>query len=358
MYICEFCNKEFQKVQSLSAHMRHCKSNPNFDEQKYYSIIRDAAKQSGETLHNIYEKSKQTYTLTCKKCSKSYNLVLTPSQYNKDKYSHYCSISCRNSHKLTDESKQKIAKSLTKYYKNPEHREHLSIKNAHIYQCICCGKTYPVYMTWKNRKYCCQECKDRYWNEVYRPKIGGYRKGSGRGKSGWYKGIYCDSSWELAFVIYHMDHNLHIERCKEKRQYIFDEKTHIYYPDFITDNGIVEIKGYSTEQWKAKIAQNPDITVLYKKEMQPYIDYVVHKYGKDYISLYDGSNPSIDISNNQQVWMHRYDDINKTYYTKVINPEEYDEHIEEGWIRGRGKLLDGYTKQNIKRKNGSVFHRI
>lgn len=56
--------------------------------------------------------------------------------------------------------------------------------------------------------------------------------------------------------------------------------------------------------------------------------------------------------------MHKYDDINKIYYTKVINSSEYDEHITDGWIHGKGKVLEGYTKQNIKRKNVSVFHRI
>jgi len=38
---------------------------------------------------------------------------------------------------------------------------------------------------------------------------GGKRIGSGRGKSGWYKGYWCDSSWELAYVIYNIDHDVH-----------------------------------------------------------------------------------------------------------------------------------------------------
>lgn len=48
----------------------------------------------------------------------------------------------------------------------------------------------------------------------YSKSMGGYRKGSGVGKSGWYNGIYCDSSWELAYVIYHIDNNLPIIRNK------------------------------------------------------------------------------------------------------------------------------------------------
>ena len=37
---------------------------------------------------------------------------------------------------------------------------------------------------------------------------GGKRHGSGRGKKGWYKGYYCDSTWELAWVIYQLDHGV------------------------------------------------------------------------------------------------------------------------------------------------------
>ena len=39
-------------------------------------------------------------------------------------------------------------------------------------------------------------------------KGGGYKPGSGRGKQGWYKGYWCDSSWELAFVMYCLYNNL------------------------------------------------------------------------------------------------------------------------------------------------------
>ena len=78
------------------------------------------------------------------------------------------------------------------------------------------------------------------------PNAGGYRKGSGRGKQGWYKGIYCDSSWELAFLVYYLDHNMNIKRCEERREYFYNNEKHTYIPDFITDEGIVEIKGYKT----------------------------------------------------------------------------------------------------------------
>mgnify|MGYP000175598224 CR=1 FL=1 len=117
--------------------------------------------------------------------------------------------------------------------------------------------------------------------------LGGCQHGAGRGKKGWYKGIFCDSSWELAFVIYHKDHNNDIQRCKEIRQYTFENEIKNYYPDFIINNVIYEIKGYYSNQAKAKSECNPDIVVLQKKEIQFYLDYTVQKYGKNFIELYN-----------------------------------------------------------------------
>lgn len=120
------------------------------------------------------------------------------------------------------------------------------------------------------------------------PLAGGRRIGSGRGKQGWYKGIYCDSSWELAFLAYYLDHNMNIKRCEERREYFYNNEKHTYIPDFITDEGIIEIKGYKTNQWKAKLEQNPDIKVLYEEDIKPYLKYVIEKYGNNfYETLYE-----------------------------------------------------------------------
>lgn len=119
------------------------------------------------------------------------------------------------------------------------------------------------------------------------PNAGGKRHGSGRGKKGWYKGIFCDSSWELAFVVYCIEHNISISRCNEKRIYTYNGQQHTYIPDFIVEGKIVEIKGYKSQQWLVKYEQNPDIEVLYEKDMKKYIDYAINKYSKDYIFLYE-----------------------------------------------------------------------
>jgi hypothetical protein len=132
-----------------------------------------------------------------------------------------------------------------------------------------------------------QETRDKIAKIARDNNYGGYKKGSGRGKQGWYKGFHCDSSWELAYVIYCLEHNISIKRSTERRTYIFQGKTRGYYPDFIVNNDLVEIKGYNSDEWEAKHAANPDVKTLYKEEMKPILKYAMDKYGKDFIKLYE-----------------------------------------------------------------------
>lgn len=120
-------------------------------------------------------------------------------------------------------------------------------------------------------------------------KGGGYKHGSGRGKQGWYKGYWCDSSWELAYVIYNLEHNIQFIRNKEGFEYEFENKKYKYYPDFILEDGTyVEIKGYLDKRNEIKIKSfDKKLIIIDKKDIKQYINYVVEKYGKDYIKLYD-----------------------------------------------------------------------
>lgn len=60
---------------------------------------------------------------------------------------------------------------------------------------------------------------------------GGLRIGSGRGKKGRYKGHWCDSSWELAWVIYNLEHNISFERNHIGFNYQYKGQERKYYPD-------------------------------------------------------------------------------------------------------------------------------
>ena len=117
-------------------------------------------------------------------------------------------------------------------------------------------------------------------------------------KFGHYKGINCDSGWELAFLVYMLDHGENIRRNKEGFDYFIDNEKHRFYPDFIIDDTYYEIKGRFDNVVEAKISCFPSdkkLVVISGKEIKPYINYCVNTYGKDYLStLYDKDMPSWD----------------------------------------------------------------
>lgn len=133
-------------------------------------------------------------------------------------------------------------------------------------------------------------CFSKIISKNTKGKAGGYRLGSGRGMGGWYNGIHCDSSWELAYVIYCLDHKIDIKRNTKKFKYIYENKIHYYIPDFIVENDYVEIKGYTNSQWLAKLKYFEfELTTYYKNDLLDIFNYVEFKYGKNYMKLYDGN---------------------------------------------------------------------
>lgn len=117
-------------------------------------------------------------------------------------------------------------------------------------------------------------------------ECGGYRRGSGYGKKGRYQGIWCDSSYELAYLIYCLDHRIQIQRNREAYLYEIEGVTHKYYPDFIVNGKIVEIKGFIREIDKVKFSSVPGLVVITGNRMNRYLNYVIDKYGADYTRLY------------------------------------------------------------------------
>lgn len=196
--------------------------------------------------------------------------------------------------KHNNETKLKISNSLKKIYEDKILQKQLEEKRV----CIICGNEFlpkiNIHRSGRKRistaKTCSDECYKLYQQKINKDlNTGGFREGSVKNyKSGWYKGIHCDSSWELAFVIWNIEHNHKIERCKIYRTYIEDDITKKYYPDFLVDNEkIYEIKGIRSKNSELKHKFNNDITFLYKDEMQLYLNYVIEKYGYNFTYLYE-----------------------------------------------------------------------
>ena len=59
----------------------------------------------------------------------------------------------------------------------------------------------------------------------------------------YFQGERFDSSWELALWIYAKDHGEEIQRCPCVFSYVYKNKHHKYFPDFLYKGELVEIKG-------------------------------------------------------------------------------------------------------------------
>ena len=213
-----------------------------------------------------------------------------------DKNGIYCSRSCANVRKHSDETKKKIRNSTIRFrLENPELVKEQQIKNGIGVSCSAsdveniCYECSVVFNTrpYKMRKYCSSECRNK--------NVGGYRNGSGRAKAGYYKGIYCGSTYELVWVIYNIDHNIPFERFNG---YLENSKIK-YFPDFLVNGKIIEIKGFHTNEVDMKtelaIESGYEIDVLYKNDLEYAFDYVYNKHNtKTLESLYDDYTPKYE----------------------------------------------------------------
>jgi len=228
------------------------------------------------------------FDVKCFKCDnvfkiKEYNVELP----KKEKY--YCSSKCSHSRTQTKETKEKISSSVIasekfnvawKSGKFKTNKNGVTIKTS-----ICDHCNLTIEYKWKNTP-------PRYHQKCWLSISGGFKPGSSRGKSGWYKGYWCDSSYELAWVMYALDNDILFTRNTNGFKYIYENKEHLFYPDFILEDGTyLEIKNFHSELTNAKINYFPHpITVWYKENMKQYIEYAKQNYGKDYINLYQKIN--------------------------------------------------------------------
>jgi hypothetical protein len=120
--------------------------------------------------------------------------------------------------------------------------------------------------------------------------LGGYERGSGRGKKGWYRGFWCDSTYELAFVVWALDHDeIPFERNLELFPYEYEGHVLHWMPDFLLADGTyIEIKGYLTNQARAKFDYflRP-LTIFTRAELSRMFDYVHERYGPNLLGLYE-----------------------------------------------------------------------
>lgn len=286
-FICD-CGRKFYGKQSFNGHQGKCRIHLGEDKylqarQRSVDALRKGTEQCVTNRQKERDKKQEEWDNSvhvCERCGKQYT--------EKFGTGRFCSDYCSRARKLTQEEISKRTQTLQKncmerYYQNPR-------------ICSICGDSLP-YGSRLNRETCSQECHDKLIMSLVEQWAPENMKRKGFFKWGTYKGIHCDSSWELAYVMYNLYHDIEFERCRDHFTY-YDKngKSHEYFPDFIQDGEYIEIKNYSTEtvelKLQAVIDKGHKIKVLYKKDISLYISYAKNTYGKQYYNLYDQDKPS------------------------------------------------------------------
>lgn len=102
--------------------------------------------------------------------------------------------------------------------------------------------------------------------------------------------------------IYCKDHGVNIERIPVRIEYIFEGEKHYYFPDFVVNGKLVEIKGsqfvnadgtwsnpfdssrdYLLET-KYQLLLKNNVEIIYQNDILKYVDYVLSKYGQDFLN--------------------------------------------------------------------------
>lgn len=210
-------------------------------------------------------------------------------------HTRFCSHSCSQKYRYRQdpnlgakqglEIRRRMADGSWKKPNPPQTPKGHIFKPRTIVPCAHCAEPMSLPPSSSHKKYCSRVCASK------NPSLGGYREKAGAPRSGWYQGIYCNSSWELAWVLYSLDHSVYFKRCVDRFPYQFEGKTHHYHPDFILSDGTyIEIKGRDSKKWQAKIDQfTLPLRVYYSRDLKPIFSYVNNKYGGDFIRLYEGN---------------------------------------------------------------------
>lgn len=259
VYKCE-CGKCFTSPRSLNSHFRYCDKHKPIDKSSIYKINDNLYKcECGKEFDNC--QSLNAHFSHCKfHCEK-----INKQFVYRD---HIVNHKMCGWNKFTEEEKQEIHEK-TKTTLKEKYKDGLLI---------------PY---WNNDNDNVKNSRLKLSETMSKLREEG--KSFCRGAMGYYKGIHCDSSWELAYVLYCLDNNIKISRCRKRFTYEYEGKMHLYTPDFIVnDSEIIEIKGYKDKHWEEKIkcCIENNITIIDKEDIKPYLKYAKNTYGKDFIKLY------------------------------------------------------------------------
>lgn len=144
---CPYCNQFFEDSRSQYAnHVRWCKKNPRRKE-----LDRSTKEKLKKINRDRFLLETKEFEVVCAKCGKKFKVREKIDKFPK-KEKYYCSKSCANSHKKSENSRKKISEKLKKYYSSRLKR----------YKHICkgCGKEFENKK--KNSIFCSNDCRIQY----------------------------------------------------------------------------------------------------------------------------------------------------------------------------------------------------
>lgn len=303
-YTCD-CGKSYDNYRSFNGHKSHCPIHLSITGRLQTRLDVDQASRAkksktmkarkapeAERRHQEQVEALNTWISeqhTCEKCGK----IMT------EKYGsgRFCCRSCANSRERSEELRQRLGHKaairiqssdsyLTPSARLSRQREE-EYRAAPTYCCICGA---PLDYAHRERSTCSKKCKNVLASQqkklLVQQRGGNLNPAPNKNcKSGIYKGIHCDSSWELAFVVYHLDHGIPVMRNTIGYPYEYQGEQHLYYPDFIVNGEVYEVKNHITDLVRVKAAAVPP-GILYHivsmQEIKPMLQYCCQKYGKNF----------------------------------------------------------------------------
>lgn len=154
--ICPYCGEHFfMNKKSFANHVRWCKLNPKYIENR--KKVSDVAKKLNKTKYGELKK----FEVECAnpKCKKHFFIECRENVFNENK-KYFCSISCANTHIISEDTKEKISNSVKEYISKNGSFGCLP-KNVNFLKnekriCEKCGKEFIPKK--RKQKYCCNDC--------------------------------------------------------------------------------------------------------------------------------------------------------------------------------------------------------
>jgi len=282
--ICKWCNKliEVDKQCLYALHVSNCDSNPKKEER---------IRKNSEKFKGVEKSKRIELKQKCSKCNNIFYIRITENDFDKGKYNKFCSRKCANSRNHSDETKNKISKTLTD-------------KGCHshtvLLKCEYCEKEFEIKWAKRNQKYCSISCASKKrggwltvhnsninWSKVNKKSYDTGKNYVAGGTTKWleYKDIRVQGTYELR-ACYILDKMKEINLIKDweygkvRIKYIgIDKNEHTYIIDFriINNNDSIknlEIKGRIKEddynKWESAKKLGLDFEVWFLEDIKKY----------------------------------------------------------------------------------------